>query len=467
MFFDVDSFFLLPPLWHAGIIVLGILVFECLLRRHEYWALPALAVYGTTWIWYFPDMNVRWETYEASFDGWEMDFALAQVIVYLLLFRFMLPPLTRKFIGHEEYASKVPALTRADALFILVLSCWLVLLTFGIIHHGKGVVEALFPLEGRRTWSFMFGRRAVGGSLDWLISIAGNTYTILVIFLGLFIFLPKSPNLQFVNVFAYIISLPFFIMTGTRTAFIQVFLPVFLGYFLLARQPLKRKIAAGLIFFFVANSITVIMLMYRKTGFDVMFATSEESAMKSDDIAFHDGANMLEELIYINSFQRTGVYPVQMGGNYFAELCQVIPRAFWPSKPLIGIEISILRGFVDSGGNRTGTVAMGKIGQGVVNAGPFLGPLVTALLVAAYCAWLGRLWVQGQSYLRTCLYIGGLCFIFNLGRNVGLLNLWPMVFGYCMVAFLEKSLSNKTGSDLADTPRNDGGIVSAGIVPHA
>jgi hypothetical protein len=467
MFFNVDTFFLLPPLWHAGLLVLAILVLECFMRRHEYWALPALAVYGTTWLWYFPDMNVRWHAYQQAFDGWEIDFALAQVIAYLLAFRFLLPPLTRKFIGDEEFSSKVPSLTQADSLFLVVFFCWLAILVFGILTHGKGIIESLFPMGGRRTWSFMFGRSAVGGSFDWLISIAGNTYTILVIFLGLFIFLPKSSNLQYVNVGAYLISLPFFIMTGTRTSFMQVFLPVFLGYFLLSNQPLKRKIVAGLAFFLLANSILITMILYRNSGFENVFSSSDSTGATTGQEAFHDGANMLEELLYINSFQRSGVYPIQLGGNYFAELCQFIPRAYWPGKPLIGVELSILRGFTDGSGRQTGTVAMGKVGQGVVNVGPYLGPIITALLVAAYCAWLGRLWVQGQSYMRTCLYIGGLCFVFNLGRNVGILNLWPMVFGYCMVAFLEKSLSNKTGSDLADTPRNDGGIVSAGIVPHA
>jgi hypothetical protein len=76
----------------------------------------------------------------------------------------------------------------------------------------------------------------------------------------------------------------------------------------------------------------------KQIGLGGVVETVERSEVK------HAGLNMLEELAWINSFIDKGIYAINYGQRYFAELVNPIPRGLWQDKPLIGIDYAIARG---------------------------------------------------------------------------------------------------------------------------
>ena len=77
------------------------------------------------------------------------------------------------------------------------------------------------------------------------------------------------------------------------------------------------------------------------------------------------------------------------------------------------------------------------IGGGVLNFGPFFGPMAAGILMALWTALLIRWWQQRDSLPRLVLFMLGAGLTFNLGRDITLLVLWPVVFAYCFVRLIE------------------------------
>ena len=70
-----------------------------------------------------------------------------------------------------------------------------------------------------------------------------------------------------------------------------------------------------------------------------------------------------------------------------------------------------------------------------------VGPMVPAVFLALWTALLARWWAQRASVLRCLLFLVGLGLTFNLGRDITLLVLWPIVFGYGIVRVVEHSFA--------------------------
>ena len=73
------------------------------------------------------------------------------------------------------------------------------------------------------------------------------------------------------------------------------------------------------------------------------------------------------------------------------------------------------------------------IGGGVLNFGQIFGPVAAAILMAIWIGLLIRWWEQRKSLLRLMLFMLGAGLTFNLGRDITLLVLWPVIFAYCFV----------------------------------
>jgi hypothetical protein len=151
---------------------------------------------------------------------------------------------------------------------------------------------------------------------------------------------------------------------------------------------------------------------------------------------------MIQELCFVNAYLETGGTSPAYGARYLNELLNFIPRAIWPSKPMIGIDYAIWRGFesqhdenAELGVNTT--LSSGMIGGGVLNFGKILGPVAAGILMALWTGLLFRWWQQRQSLLRLVLFMLGVGLTFNLGRDITLLVLWPAVFAYCFVRLIE------------------------------
>ena len=154
------------------------------------------------------------------------------------------------------------------------------------------------------------------------------------------------------------------------------------------------------------------------------------------------GLNMIQELCFVNAYLETGGTSPAYGARYLNELLNFIPRSIWPSKPMIGIDYAKWRGFesADSEDDELGvntTISSGMIGGGVLNFGQILGPVAAGILMALWTGLLIRWWEQRKSLLRLALFMLGVGLTFNLGRDITLLVLWPVVFAYFFVRLTE------------------------------
>ncbi len=59
------------------------------------------------------------------------------------------------------------------------------------------------------------------------------------------------------------------------------------------------------------------------------------------------------------------------------------------------------------------------------------------MIMALWIGLLIRWWGERQSMLRFLLFMLGAGLTFNLGRDITLLVLWPIVFAYCFVRLTE------------------------------
>jgi hypothetical protein len=167
---------------------------------------------------------------------------------------------------------------------------------------------------------------------------------------------------------------------------------------------------------------------------------TQDQATKSKK---HGGFNMYQELCYINYFVDNGTYKVNWGTRYFAEIVNPIPRILWPGKPMIGIDYAIARGMAygnldAKSGGIAASISTGMIGQGVVNFGGFLGPIASAFLMAVWVALLARLDLMGYRIGYLMLYGLGLVLTYNMGRDITLLILYPLVFGWILLNWYYK-----------------------------
>ena len=120
------------------------------------------------------------------------------------------------------------------------------------------------------------------------------------------------------------------------------------------------------------------MTAFRGTGFREVLASENPYELLGDDEQETD-LNMIQELCFVNVYLETGGTSPAYGARYLNELLNFVPRAIWPSKPLLGIDYAKWRGFesADSEDNELGvntTIASGMIGGGVLNFGQIFGP---------------------------------------------------------------------------------------------
>jgi predicted PurR-regulated permease PerM len=62
--------------------------------------------------------------------------------------------------------------------------------------------------------------------------------------------------------------------------------------------------------------------------------------------------------------------------------------------------------------------------------GQIFGPVAAGILIALWTGPLTRWWEQRKSILRLVLFMLGSALTFNLGRDISLLVLWPVIFSH-------------------------------------
>ena len=110
---------------------------------------------------------------------------------------------------------------------------------------------------------------------------------------------------------------------------------------------------------------------------------------------------------------------------------------------MIGIDYAIARGMAYGDlsaktGGVAASISTGMIGQGVVNFGRFLGPIASALLMAIWVAVLARQDLMGKDIGHLLLYAIGLVLTFNMGRDITLLVIYPFIFGWVLLHWMNR-----------------------------
>lgn len=412
----------------AGLLLLFFV--EAASKIYRIWAIPALMIYLTTGMWYFTEVFYTPERL-IIFNNSILEQGYYQICIFLIVFRWLLPKFTHSL---QKYPSNITYFNwftiNPQRLLQILLVIWLLLLIYGVSRLNWDFFQALFPQGGR--WSpKLWNRGAVGGQTDFIVSAAGYIYALICAMFGVLIFFQRQPQAKVINLLLILISWPAFYLSGTRNAFLAVAMPAYLTYLLTYRQKwwLKAAISAGL--FIGVNYLMLIAISFRNTGIDAYF----QGAATLSSETKHDGLNMAEELFYINQFYEQGQLTLQYGMEYLAEALNIIPRFLWPDKPILGHEYNLLRN--PSSGIQA-TISAGFIGRGIMNFGPWLGPIAPAILMSLWATFLARLWSQQASILRLALFLVGLGITPNLGRDITLLVLWPMIFGYIIVRYLER-----------------------------
>jgi hypothetical protein len=398
-----------------------------------------VAVYVTVFAWYFVDPFINPEQYD-YLPSSSLGQSYGQVVLFLIGFRVFTPVAIRWILRWRSSGVFDTRLT-PEQMLIGAAVVWLVLFIIGIARMGGDVMGAVFPLDGR-AGPTMWGRGAVESSASaFLISFAGYVFNAVTAFLGVLVFFQRSIAWRLLAGAMFAITLPYFFLEGARSHFLAAVMPFILTYLFYGRHLLILKLVILAIAFFCLNEGFKFVTVFRLGGFREVLASENPYELMGEDER-PTGLNMIQELCFVNVYLDTGGGSPAYGVRYLNELLNFIPRAIWPSKPMIGIDYAKWRGFesVDSEEGELGvntTVSAGMIGGGVLNFGQTLGPVAAGILMALWTGLLIRWWEQRKSLLRLVLFMLGVGLTFNLGRDISMLVIWPVIFAYFFVRLAE------------------------------
>jgi len=422
-----------------------------------------LAVYVTVFGWYFVDPFLNPAQYD-FIPPVLISQSYGQVLMFLIAFRIFMPVAVRWIVRRATALSGTRQFT-PEQMLIAAGALWFLLLVIGIIRMGGDAVGALFPVDSR-AGATMWGRGAVESSAaGFLIASAGYMFNAITAFLGVLIFFQRTTFWRFVAGAIFVVSLPYFLLEGARSHFLAAVLPFIITYLFYGRHPLLVKVAVVAVAFVCLDQGFKLVTAFRGTGFRELLAAEHPYEMVDEDLR-QSGLNMIQELCFANAYLASGSASPAYGGRYVNELLNVVPRVIWPSKPLIGIDYAKWRGLEDASSELgvVATVSTGMIGGGVLNFGQFFGPVAAGIIMALWTALLIRWCQQRRSLPRLVLFMLGAGLTFNLGRDITLLVLWPVVFAYCFVRFIEIWTSKRfitvavTSTDTSATPQYVGAL---------
>jgi oligosaccharide repeat unit polymerase len=427
-------------MFYLAAVVLVVLTAEScikLLKRDSFGI--TVGVYVTVFAWYFADPFINPEQYD-DLPSSSLGQSYGQVVLFLIGFRVFAPVAIRWIVRRRSSGVFDTRLT-PEQILRGVAAIWLVLFILGIARIGGDVMGAVFPLGGR-AGATMWGRGAVESSaIGFLITFAGYLFMAVTAFLGVLIFFQRSTGWRLLAGAMFAITLPSFFFSGTRSGFLAVIVPFMITYLFYGRRLLILKLAILAIAFFCLKEGFRFVQVFRLGGFREVLASENayELMDERDEDVRTVGLNMIQELCFVNDYLDSGETSPAYGARYLNELLNFVPRAVWPSKPLLGIDYAIWRGYQsdDSELGVNTTISSGMIGGGVLNFGQILGPVAASILMAIWAGLLIRWWEQRKSLLRLALFMLGAGLTFNLGRDITLLVLWPVAFAYFFVRLTE------------------------------
>jgi hypothetical protein len=424
----------------AAVVLLVLTAESCikLLNRDNFGI--TVGVYVTVFAWYFVDPFINPEQYD-FLPSSSLGQSYGQVVLFLIGFR-VFTPVAIRWILRQRSSGVFDMRLNPEQILLWVAGLWLVLFMIGIARMGGDVIGAVFPLDGR-AGPTMWGRSGVESSATgFLVSFAGYVFNAVTAFLGVLVFFQRTTAWRMLAGAMFAITLPYFFFAGARSHFLAAVMPFILTYLFYGRHLLILKVAILAIAFFCLKEGFKFVTVFRLGGFREVLASKNPYELMDQDQGT-TGLNMIQELCFVNTYLETGGTSPAFGARYLNELLNFIPRSIWPSKPLIGIDYAKWRGFesADSDDDELGvntTISAGMIGGGVLNFGQILGPVAAGILMALWIGLLIRWWEQRKSLLRLVLFMLGAGLTFNLGRDISMLVLWPVIFGYVFIRLIER-----------------------------
>lgn len=424
--------------FYLAAIVLVVLTMEScvkLLNRDNFGI--TVAVYITVFAWYFVDPFINPEQYD-YLPSFLLGQSYGQVLLFLIGFRVFVPVAIRWIVRRRSTGVFDTQRFAPEQILIAAGAIWLLLFVIGIARLGGDLIGAVFPLDSRAGVT-MWGRGAVETSTSgFLIASAAYLFNAVTAFLGVLIFFQRSTSWRLLATAMFGISLPYFFLEGARSHFLAAVLPFIITYLFFGRHLLVLRLAVLAVALVCLDQGFKFVTAFRGTGFRELLASENPYELVDEDMR-QTGLNMIQELCFANAYLDLGAGFPAYGGKYLNELLNFVPRAIWHSKPLIGIDYAKWRGFEDPESELgvSATVSTGMIGGGVLNFGRILGPVAAGMLMALWAGLLIRWWQQRKSLLRLVLFMLGAGLTFNLGRDISLLVLWPIIFAYFFVRVTE------------------------------
>jgi hypothetical protein len=452
----------------AAVVLLVLTVESCVKLLNRNTIGIAVAVYITVFAWYFIDPFINPEQYD-YLPSFLLGQSYGQVLLFLIGFRVFLPVAVRWIVLRPSTAVFATQRVTPQQILISVGAIWLLFFVIGIARLGGDVIGAIFPIDSRAGVT-MWGRGAVETSATgFLVASAGYLFNAITAFLGVLIFFQRSTSWRLLACAMFVISLPYFFLEGARSHFLAALLPFIITYLFYGRHLLVLRLAVLAVAFVCLDQGFKFVTAFRGTGFRELLAAENPYELVDEDMR-QTGLNMIQELCFANAYLDLGAGSPAYGGRYLNELVNFVPRAIWPSKPLIGIDYAKWRGFEspDSELGVFATVSTGMIGGGVLNFCQIFGPVAAGILMALWTGLLVRWWEQRKSLLRLVLFMLGAGLTFNLGRDISLLVLWPVIFAYFFVRLTEIWATRRFGQlpQVASVAPADDGPVLVGRLSH-
>ena len=419
--------------------------------------LPLLAVVATVTIWYvgdivyngYADNHVRKFTPQILASAWMQvfGFTITLLVFSILLHKFInrdcAGNTSRMYTLYKNGVNNEGVQSTIDLFGKICVTIWVFLIGLAIANVGEKAVGFVLPFLGSPANAFHRGRIG-SGPLSAFLALATNFHVLVAAGFGIVAALTRNSNIRFLALIGCLMTWPYFLLNRTRNTMLAACVPGILALiFIRLRAPMAVRIAVLVLAIFVGDTWLRFVMEARNSGKNVAsYFFSHESADIVETTTKHAGLNMYEELCWLSHLMENKTYAPNMGRRYFAEIVNPIPRGLWPGKPMIGIEYAIARGqkWENASAGQAGvgaTISTGMIGQGVDNFGPIFGPIASSFIMAMWVVVLARIDLHAQSLWRLPLYAIGLVLTFNCGRDVTLLVLYPFVFGYMVVRFIE------------------------------
>jgi hypothetical protein len=444
------SFHAFPIGFWVSIVALVGASYSAWINRRKSWAIPTAAVCATVFVWYHGDVLYNdYTEYLDRFPVETIDTAWWQVTSFLFCF-WALAPLVHRAVN-RSVLGKPSAVTSLLAGRI-DLNQWQPFLPpmlsgFAAIWAGISIAALMrtdfdwqgvfFPWMGHlaEAWE----RERIGGPFDFIISVVCHVQLFALSGFGIVAALTKNPRLRAGALVLMALAWPTVLLDRTRHTMLVLVLPGLCGLVFVRLRKHRLAQAGALIGAFLAISLWFSFVMANRSTRTIASAFASEGVI-ANSAAKHEGLNMFEELCWINKFIEDGTCPPNWGHRYFAEIVNFVPRGLWSDKPTIGLDYAVARGqgTIKTITTEGATISTGMIGGGVNNFGPWLGPPAAALLMACWVAVLARFDLTGQQFGHLLLYAIGLTLTFNLGRDITLMVIYPLIFGFIVIWCLER-----------------------------